>query len=125
MNRIKLTPLLAVSFLLLGWAPLAGQLPTPETSTGKLAMLVSVPILGWLATKAYAGVKQIVPAWDRLPAVVHQAGAPVLAFAFGWVGSHLGLAVADSFAGIDWAWINGGLVALAGAGIWRAEKHPV
>jgi hypothetical protein len=30
----------------------------------------------------------------------------------------------DSFAGIDAAWLNAGLTALAGAGIWRAEKHP-
>lgn len=110
------TALHAMSHLLL-------QLPTPETTTGKLVMLALTPVVGYLATKSYDGFKQLIPKYDSLPDVVHLALAPIWAFALGWVSAKLGLAPTDSLAGIDYAWINGALVALAGAGIFRAEKR--
>jgi hypothetical protein len=94
---------------------------------GTLIMAALTPLIGWVSEKLYDGLKTILPAYDRLPAVVHQVMAPMIGFGLGWVTSHLGLAAvlglegvqADFFAGI----LNAGV--MAGIKRWEKSKEPV
>ncbi len=114
-----------VGFLLVSVGALAAQdTPAPETTSplGGLALAVLLPVVAWITAKLYDGVKTIIPAYDRLPALVHQVAAPAFQFLLGMVASATGAAVLTDIHAIDAAWIGGLLNMLLAAGIKRFEK---
>lgn len=104
-------------------APVSLQDPVPPTSPlGALAYAVLLPVVAWIATKLYDGLKTIIPAYDKLPATVHMIAAPLFQAAFGWVASATGAAVLTDIHSADAGWIGAVLTALLAAGIKRYEK---
>ena len=130
MNRLHRWSLFAIA-VLLALISLPGkllaievlQVPVPETAVGKLIFAALIPVVGWVATKTYDGIKQLIPAYARWSPVIHAALAPLWAFALGFVASKLGLSPVSDLAGIDFAWVQGALTALTGLGIFRAEHR--
>ncbi len=112
-------------FLLVSVGALAAQdAPTPDATSplGGLALAVLLPVVAWISSKLYDGVKTIIPQYDRLPALVHMIAAPVSQFLLGMVASATGAAVLTDIHAIDAAWIGGLLNMLLAAGIKRFEK---
>lgn len=108
------------------WASLLALLPVlqdePASPLGKLALAVLTPLIAWGSAKLYDGLKTILPFYDKLPAPIHQALAPIFGFLIGFVAGHLHLTVVPDIGSIDQSWINGLVNALVMAGIFRAEK---
>ncbi len=112
-------------FLLVSVGALAAQdTPPIETTSplGGLALAVLLPVVAWITAKLYDGLKTIIPAFDRLPALVHQVAAPAFQFLLGMVASATGAAVLTDIHAIDAAWIGGLLNMLLAGGIKRWEK---
>lgn len=96
----------------------------PTSPWGALILAMLIPILGWAATKIYDGIKTLLPFYDKLPAVVHQALAPLVGAALGWVTVHFSLVdQLTDVHDITASAINAILVALAQLGIFRWEKR--
>ncbi len=93
---------------------------------GALALAALTPVVAWISGKLYDGLKTVIPAYDRLPAVVHQVAAPIFGFVFGWLAG-FGMGEIMDITAIDAAWINGGLNLLLMAGIkrWEKSRQPV
>ncbi|MBA2432218.1 MAG: hypothetical protein H0V56_08895 [Chthoniobacterales bacterium] len=91
------------------------------TPVGALALAALTPVVAWISSKAYDGLKTVLPLFDKLPALVHQVAAPLFGFVFGWLAG-LGMGEVLDIRAIDTAWINGGLNLLLMAGIKRWEK---
>jgi hypothetical protein len=114
------------------WIPLAlfaqdTTVVIPEdggTSSALLGVLAAVGtiVAGYVAKLAYDGLKTIIPAYDNLPAIVHQVAAPLFGFLFGAITSGTGAALLTDIHEIDIAWIGGILVTLIQAGFKRLEK---
>lgn len=94
----------------------------PTSPLGALAYAALLPVVSWIAAKLYDGLKTVIPPLDKAPAVVHQALAPIIQFAFGWVSAATGAAVLTGFDQVDAGWIGGILTFLLAAGIKRYEK---
>ncbi len=109
------------------WIPLALFAQDPGTGdTGlsplsALALAALTPLVAWISSKLYDGLKTIIPAYDNLPSLVHQIAAPLFGFVFGWLAG-FGMGEVMDLHAIDAAWINGGLNLLLMAGIKRWEK---
>jgi hypothetical protein len=114
--------LLALTFLSSPALLLAQSADEPTTPVGALAYAALLPVVGWIAGKLYDGLKTVIPALDKAPAIVHQVLAPLLQFAFGWVSAATGAAVLTGLDAIDAGWIGGILTTLLAAGIKRWEK---
>ncbi len=112
-------------FLLVSAGALAAQDThgaDPTSPLGGLALALLLPVVAWVSAKLYDGIKTIIPAFDRLPALVHQVAAPAFQFLLGMVASATGAAVLTDIHAIDAAWIGGLLNMLLAAGIKRFEK---
>lgn len=101
--------------------------PGGTSALGGLALAVLLPVAAWISAKLYDGIKTIIPAYDKLPAIVHQVAAPAFQFLFGMVASATGAAVLTDIHAIDAAWVGGILNMLLAAGIkrWEKSKAPV
>lgn len=98
----------------------------PTSPVGALAYAALLPIVGWISSKLYDGLKTVIPALDRAPALVHQVLAPITQFLFGMVASATGAALLTDIHAVSAAWIGGILNLLLAAGIkrWEKSKHP-
>lgn len=94
----------------------------PVTPLGLLASALLVPVIGFISSKLYDGLKTIIPQYDRLPAIVHQVAAPLFGLLFGFLTASTGAALLTDVHGIDAGFIGALLNALAMAGIKRFEK---
>lgn len=92
------------------------------TPLGALAFAVLLPVAAWISVKLYDGLKTVIPAYDKLPALVHQVAAPVFQFLFGMVTSATAAALLTDIHAVDAVWIGGVLNTLLAAGIKRYEK---
>ncbi len=100
--------------------------PDPTSPLGLLALTALLPVVAWLSAKLYDGIKTIIPAFDRAPALVHMVAAPVLQFLLGMVASATGAAALTDIHAIDAAWIGGIFNMLLAGGIkrWEKSRHP-
>ena len=111
---------------------LFAQDPTPDGNAdglsplGALALAALTPLVAWISSKLYDGLKTVIPFYDALPALLHQIAAPLFGFVFGWLAG-FGMGEVMDIKAIDAAWINGGLNLLLMAGIkrWEKAKEPV
>ncbi len=121
----RLVVAFVAGFVLFSVGTLAAQDATATDATSPLsglALAVLLPVVAWVSSKLYDGVKTIIPAYDRLPALVHMIAAPVSQFLLGMVASATGAAVLTDIHVIDAAWIGGLLNMLLAAGLKRWEK---
>lgn len=95
----------------------------PAASLASLVVAIVTPIIAYLSTLAYDGIKTIVPFWDRQPALVHQVAAPLFGAAFGWLTTHLGVGLLTDIHQIGPEWVGAVLNALFMAGIKRWQKN--
>jgi hypothetical protein len=98
--------------------------PAEGESSAIMVALAAAAVVasGYIAKLAYDGLKTIIPAFDKLPAFVHQIAAPLFGLAFGAITSATGAALLTDIHAIDAAWIGGILVTLVQAGFKRLEK---
>ncbi len=96
--------------------------PEALSPLGALAVAILSGVIGWLSSKAYDGLKTLLPMYDRLPAIVHQIAAPVFQFGFGWVSAATGAELLTDVHGVSAGWLGGLLNILLAAGIKRWEK---
>lgn len=86
------------------------------------ALLALLAFAGWLANRAYDGIKTIFPFFDHLSPVVHQVLAPLFALGFGAVTGATGAPLITNLHGVTGAWLGAVLVPLVQAGVFRADK---
>jgi hypothetical protein len=101
---------------------LATALADPTSPVGALAYAALLPVVAWIATKLYDGLKTVFPFLDRAPALVHQVLAPLTQFAFGWVSAATGAERLTDLHGVTAGWTGGILTLLLAGGIKRWEK---
>jgi hypothetical protein len=98
--------------------------PSEGESSALMVALSAAAVVaaGFIAKLAYDGLKTIIPAFDNLPALVHQIAAPLFGLLFGAISGATGAALLTDIHQIDAAWIGGILTALVQAGFKRLEK---
>ncbi len=91
------------------------------------ALCLAVILSGFISKLAYDGLKTIIPPFDRLPATVHQIGAPFFGLLFGFVTSAVGAELWTGVSGVYAGWVGAVLTLLVQAGFKRLEKaqHPL
>lgn len=99
-----------------------GPVNPGTTPLGALAYAALLPVAAWISAKLYDGIKTVIPAYDTLPALVHQVAAPLFTFLLGMVASATAASVLTDIHAIDAAWIGGIINVLLAAGIKRWEK---
>lgn len=86
--------------------------------TAIVAILIPV-----IATYAFSGVKSVIGAIDKLPALVQQILVVLEATAFGWVAVKLGVPLPADIHGWDLGIVTGILNGLAAIGIHAIRKN--
>lgn len=98
--------------------------PLQDDAGGWAGFIIAIvtPLVGWLSTIAYDGLKTVIPAYDRLPSLIHQIAAPLFGLAFGWLTTHLGVGLLTDIHAVGPEWIGALLNVLLMAGIKRWQK---
>lgn len=94
----------------------------PVTPLGALAAALLVPVIGYVSTKLYDGLKTILPQYDNLPSIIHQIAAPLFGLAFGWISAATGAELLTDIHGVSAGFFGAVLNVLMMAGIKRWEK---